>query len=134
MQWSTKGVNRLYIIQIILIALYLIALLAMQLNSDWNDAVLSFSSTLHHSSQLLLYLLSIAVVFMGVRSAIRHNTKHANVFMAVSFLFALLSWFGSAQIFASYYLMLFVVFLIYLVQGLIIYGHYRVCLDGCPIN
>lgn len=134
MSITSKKVNRLYIIQALLFIAYLLVLFFYQQNPGFQEWTLGMSQSLADQWSLLVNLLAVLVLAMGIRSAIRHKTKHGNVFLAISIIYAAVTWIFSHQTLETYYWLLLILFLMYLVEGAILYGHYRVCLHGCPIT
>lgn len=134
MSITSKQVNRLYIIQALLFIAYIFVLFFYQQNLGFQEWTLRVSQSLADQWSILVNLLAVLVLAMGIRTAIRHKTKHGNVFLAISIICASVTWIFSHQTFETYYWLLLILFLIYIVEGAILYGHYRVCLHGCPIS
>lgn len=126
---TSKQVNSLYIIQVLLAAAYLAVVLIYAQIPTFH-----MSRLLADNWSIVINLLPLLIAAMGIRTAVRHKTSHGYVFLALSVIYAGVTWLFSYQIIGSYYWLLLTLFLIYLVQGAILYGHYLVCLNGCPIS
>lgn len=134
MSLTSKQVNRLYLIQILLLIAYVLVLVFYQQNTTFQEWTLQISQSLADQWPILVNLLAALVLAMGTRTAIRHKTKHGNVFLALGVIYAAVTWIFSYPAVETYYWLLLILFLMYLVEGAILYGHYRVCLHGCPIS
>lgn len=134
MSLTSKQVNRLYLIQILLLIAYVLVLVFYQQNTTFQEWTLQISQSLADQWPILVNLLAALVLAMGIRTAIRHKTKHGNVFLALGVIYAAVTWIFSYPAVETYYWLLLILFLMYLVEGAILYGHYRVCLHGCPIS
>lgn len=131
---TSKQVNSLYIIQVLLAAAYLAVVLIYAQIPTFQEWTLNMSRLLADNWSIVINLLPLLIAAMGIRTAVRHKTSHGYVFLALSVIYAGVTWLFSYQIIGSYYWLLLTLFLIYLVQGAILYGHYLVCLNGCPIS
>lgn len=134
MSLTSKQVNRLYLIQILLLIAYVLVLVFYQQNTTFQEWTLQISQSLADQWPILVNLLAALVLAMGIRTAIRHKTKHGNAFLALGVIYAAVTWIFSYPAVETYYWLLLILFLMYLVEGAILYGHYRVCLHGCPIS
>lgn len=131
---TSKQVNSLYIIQALLAAAYLAVVLIYTQVPAFQEWSLNMSRFLANNWSIVINLLPVLITAMGIRTAIRHKTSHGYVFLALSIIYTGVTWLFSYQIIESYYWLLLILFLIYLVQGAILYGHYLVCLHGCSIS
>lgn len=131
---TSRQVNSLYIIQALLAAAYLALVLIYRQVPAFQEWTHEVSQVLASSWSVVINLLPVLLVAVGIRTAVRHKTSHSYVFLALSILYAAATWLFSYQMIGSYYWLLLTLFLIYLVQGAILYGHYLVCLHGCPIS
>ncbi len=133
MNLTNRRVNRLYGVQLLL----LITLVLTQIFYDrwdrfqnmvdvWNQAITPTFS-------IIVNLLAVLLLLMGIRTALAHKTKHGYVFLIISIIFALISFSLSPTHLATFYPVLLTLLLMYIIEGLILYGHYLVCLHGCPI-
>lgn len=132
---TSKQVNSLYIIQALLASAYLAVVLIYAQIPTFQEWTLNMSRLLADNWSIVINnLLPLLIAAMGIRTAVRHKTSHGYVFLALSIIYTGVTWLFSYQIIESYYWLLLILFLIYLVQGAILYGHYLVCLHGCSIS